>query len=226
MLGGAVLGLAHATWYRNSPFFGRVLHRLPNDGRCVALTFDDGPNAIATAAILDSLREASAPATFFLVGQAVEQFPALARRIADDGHQLGNHGYRHRKLHGRSPQYIRDDLARGAAAITHACGRAPTFFRAPHGFRNPWVTPTARALGERTVGWSVGAWDPSRPGRDVIAARILRRVRPGSVVLLHDGDGYDFDGDRRQTAEALPIILRGLREQGYTIVPLPDDTRF
>lgn len=221
--GATAAALAHATWYRNSPFFGRVLHRLPGEGRRVALTFDDGPNAVATPAILDALRAAAAPATFFLVGQAVERFPALARRIADEGHQLGNHGFGHRKLHRHTPAYVRAEIARGAAAITRACGRPPRFFRAPHGFRNPWVTPVARALGERTVGWTHGAWDASRPGADVIAARVLRRVRPGSIVLLHDGDGYDLDGDRRQTVAALPVILRQLRARGYEIVPLPED---
>lgn len=218
--GTLVAAWAHATWYRNSPLFGRVLATLPGNARRVALTFDDGPNAGATPVILDVLRDAGVPATFFMLGAAVDRYPALARRIVDDGHEIGNHGYHHRKLQWRSPAYVRAEIAAGTAAITRACGRAPTLFRAPHGFRNLWVTPIARSLGQRTVGWSVGAWDPSCPDAAVIAARILRRVRPGSIVLLHDGDGYDLDGDRRQTARALPRIIRQLRQEGYAIVTL------
>lgn len=219
--GAAVVATwAHATWYRNSPLFGAVLAALPGTTRRVALTFDDGPNAGATPLILDVLRDAGVPATFFMLGAAVDRYPALARRIVDEGHAIGNHGYHHQKLHWRSPAYVRAEIAAGAAAITRACGRAPTLFRAPHGFRNPWVTPIARALGQRTVGWSVGAWDPSCPDAELIAARILRRVRPGSIVLLHDGDGNDLDGDRQQTARALPLIIRQLRQENYAMVPL------
>jgi peptidoglycan/xylan/chitin deacetylase (PgdA/CDA1 family) len=98
----------------------------------------------------------------------------------------------------------------------------PRHFRAPHGFRSPWVTPIAASLGQRTVGWSLGVWDSARPGADVIAARTLEGVNAGSIVLLHDGDGYDPDGDRLQTADALPTILDGLRRRGFRFTTLPD----
>jgi peptidoglycan/xylan/chitin deacetylase (PgdA/CDA1 family) len=218
----AVLGgLAHGTWHRNSPLFGPVLSRLPGDGRCVSLTFDDGPNPDATPRVLDALGEAGVKATFFLLGKHVDRWPALAARVAAEGHQLGNHGWHHRKLHVRSPAYVRDDLARGLASIEAATGVRPAFFRAPHGFRNPWVSSIAHGLGERVVGWTLGVWDSARPGARVIAQRTLVHVRPGSIVLLHDGDGYDPAGDRVQTAEALPAILGGLRDRGYRFEVLP-----
>ena len=142
--------------------------------------------------------------------------------MADEGHQLGNHGYYHRKLHRRTPGYVRDDLTRGADAIERACGVRPRHFRAPHGFRNPWVTPIARSLGERTIGWSLGVWDSARPGADEIVKRTLDGMRAGSILLLHDGDGYDANGDRTQTAEALPRIIAGLRARGFAFVTLPN----
>jgi len=82
------------------------------------------------------------------------------------------------------------------------------------------VTPIARTLGQRTIGWTLGVWDTARPGSDVIADRVIRGADRGSIVLLHDGDGYDADGDRMQTADALPRIIRGLRARGFTFATL------
>lgn len=223
-LGGAALlaGLAaHGAFYRNSPLFGPVLGRLPTRERVVALTFDDGPNPDATPRILDALAAADARATFFILGRHAERWPALVRRVHAEGHAIGNHGYYHRKLHFKSPAYVRDDLTRGADAIAHACGERPALFRAPHGFRSPWVNAVARSLGERVVGWTLGVWDSDRPGADAIARRTLDGARPGAILLLHDGDGYDADGDRRQTAEAVPAVLAGLAARGYRVVPVP-----
>ncbi|MBL0171948.1 MAG: polysaccharide deacetylase family protein [Gemmatimonadaceae bacterium] len=207
--------LAHGTWYRNSPVFGRVISRVPGDGLRVALTFDDGPNPEATPRILDALASLQVQATFFLLGKHVDRWPDIAARVAAEGHTVGNHGWHHRKLHVRSPSYVRDDITRGAASIEQATGVTPHLFRAPHGFRNPWVSPIARALGEQVVGWSLGVWDSACPGVDVIVQRTLNGVRPGSIVLLHDGDGYDATGDRLQTAAAVTPIVQRLRERGY-----------
>jgi peptidoglycan/xylan/chitin deacetylase (PgdA/CDA1 family) len=227
MIGLAVAGIAavglaaHGTWHRNSSVFGPVLSRLPGDARVASITFDDGPNPRATPLILDVLQREKVHATFFVLGRHADRWPELVRRMADEGHQLGNHGYFHRKLHRRTPGYVRDDLTRGAEAIERASGVTPSVFRAPHGFRNPWVTPIARSLGERTIGWSLGVWDSARPGADEIVRRALDGMRAGSILLLHDGDGYDIEGDRMQTAQALPAIITGLRERGFRFVTLP-----
>jgi len=211
LLGGA----AHGAFHRNSPLFGRPITRLTSGDRAVALTFDDGPNPNATPLILDALRERRVRATFFILGRHAERWPDLVKRVADEGHAIGNHGYFHRKLHFKSPAYVRDDLERGTAMIERASGVQPRLFRAPHGFRSPWVTAIAASLGQRTVGWSLGVWDSDRPGVDVIADRTVTGARPGSILLLHDGDGYDIDGDRVQTAQAVPLIVDRLLAQGY-----------
>jgi len=214
-------GLAHGAFHRNSAIFGPVLGRLPTRERVAALTFDDGPNPLATPRILDVLAEYGAHATFFFLGARAEKWPAIVQRAADEGHQIGNHGYFHRKLHFRSPSYIRQDISLGTAAITSCAGQPPAFFRAPHGFRNPWVSSIAASLQQRTVGWSLGVWDSDKPGSEVITARTLEGVKPGSIILLHDGDGYDDRGDRHQTAEALSGIIEGLGARGYTLSTLP-----
>ena len=219
VLGGAV----HGAFHRNSPFFGRALGRIDGDRKVVALTFDDGPNPQATPRILDTLGEKGVRATFFVLGSHAERWPGLVRRISHEGHQLGNHGYFHRKLQFKSPFYVSRDIRLGIRAIKRAGAPAPRYFRAPHGFRSPWTTPIANSYGERTVGWSLGVWDSDRPGVDEIVRRTLDGVSPGSIVLLHDGDGYNPDGDRLQTAAALPRIIDRLKDQGYEFETLPTE---
>ncbi|HEY4217665.1 MAG TPA: polysaccharide deacetylase family protein [Gemmatimonadaceae bacterium] len=211
LVGGAV----HGAFHRNSPIFGRPITHLSGTGRRVALTFDDGPNPDATPLVLDALKARGVHATFFILGRHAERWPDLVQRVADEGHAIGNHGYYHRKLHFKSPAYVRDDLTRGTEMIERAAGVHPALFRAPHGFRSPWVTAIARSLGQRTVGWSLGVWDSDRPGVDVIAERTVSGAHPGSILLLHDGDGYDPAGDRMQTARAVPLIVDRLLAQDY-----------
>lgn len=214
---GVAMAAAHGAFYRNSPIFGRVMGRLSTTGHDVALTFDDGPNPRATPRILDTLAEEGMHATFFMLGRHVERWPQLARRVADEGHAIGNHGYHHQRLHARGPAYTRLDMQLGTQIIRDATAVDPRFFRAPHGFRNPWVAGIARELGQRVVGWTLGVWDADRPGVAVIAERVRRGARPGCIVLLHDGDAYDADGDRLQTAEALPLIISDLRASGFGV---------
>jgi peptidoglycan/xylan/chitin deacetylase (PgdA/CDA1 family) len=213
---------SYATFHRNSPLYGHALGQLPRSAsKQIALTFDDGPNPNATPRILDALAADGVCATFFLLGRHVERWPELARRVAAEGHGVGNHGWFHRTLHFRGPGYVRLDLELGTDTIADATGTSPRFFRAPHGFRSPWTTSIARDLGQRTVGWTLGVWDSSRPGAERIARRSVDGSKPGTILLLHDGDGYDPAGDRTQTAEALPTIVRELRGRGYDFVALP-----
>lgn len=217
----ATAAAAYGAFHRNSSVFGTVLSHIPTTDSEVALTFDDGPNPYATAVILDALGAAGVHATFFFLGRHVERWPELVHRAAAEGHQIGNHGYHHRKLHLKSPAYVRDDISRGKRSIESAGAGTPAFFRAPHGFRSPWVTSIATSLGEQTVGWSLGVWDSDRPGVGAIVERTVTQIRPGNILLLHDGDGYDAVGDRMQTAEAVPRIIDALRSRGYGFAPLP-----
>lgn len=212
---------AHGTFYRNSRVFGSVMGRLPTRERLIALTFDDGPNPDATPRILDTLGQYGVRATFFILGAHAERWPELVHRISAEGHQVGNHGYFHRKLHLRAPGYVERDIRLGTTAIERSGAPSPRFFRPPHGFRNPWVSRIAASFGQQTVGWSLGVWDSDLPGVKKIVMRTVEGVRPGSIVLLHDGDGYDPYGDRIQTAKALPRIISELRDRNYGFARLP-----
>lgn len=212
---------AHGAFHRNSRLFGSVMGRLPVRERMVALTFDDGPNPDATPRILDVLGQFGIRATFFVLGAHAERWPELVYRMASEGHQVGNHGYFHRKLHLKPPGYVDRDIRLGTTAIARSGAPSPRFFRPPHGFRNPWVSRIAASYGQRTVGWSLGVWDSDLPGVKKIVKRTIQGVRPGSIVLLHDGDGYDPYGDRIQTAKALPRIISELRDRDYAFARLP-----
>ena len=216
-LGLAGLGgvLAWGVYDPNSPLFGPVVGRGARDA--VYLSFDDGPNERATPAILDTLARHSAPAAFFMVGRHARAWPALARDAAMAGHLIGNHTETHRKLHRRLPARIRGELAAAHESLAEACGVAPVTFRAPHGYRNPFVGPVAHRLGYTTFGWTFGVWDTARPGAETIRRRVRERLRGGAIVLLHDGDGYDPEGDRTQTAAALPAIIADIRDAGFRL---------
>jgi peptidoglycan/xylan/chitin deacetylase (PgdA/CDA1 family) len=220
-IGGAIAAFAHGMYYPNSYVFGAPITSVAGPGRTVALTFDDGPNPDATPPILDALNARGVKATFFILGRHADAWPDLVRRVADEGHTIGNHGWHHRKLHIRGPGYVRRDLTMGTESIERASGVQARLFRAPHGFRSPWVTSIAASLGQRTVGWSRGVWDSAKPGVDEIVHRTVRGTKPGRIMLLHDGDGYDMNGDRMQTAAAMPRILDELLGQGYAFMSIP-----
>ncbi len=224
-LGAAVSGagaLAWGVYEPNAPLFGRAIGRGPGRSRVCYLTFDDGPNSAATAEILDTLATDAVPAAFFMVGEHVRRRPDLARAVAAAGHEIGNHTQRHVKLHLRGPRRVREELATAHDTIAAATARAPRMFRAPHGYRTPFVTRVARELGYTVFGWTFGVWDSDRPGPEVIRARVRRKLRPGAIILLHDGDGYDPNGDRSQTAAALPGIIADARAAGYALRPLAE----
>ena len=216
--------LAWGTYYANAPLFGRVVGRGPRrgeeGGRDLYLTFDDGPNPGATAPILETLEKECVPAAFFMVGAHVRRHPELARQAAAAGHEIGNHTDHHRKLHLRGPGAIRAELDGAHRAIGEITGRPPRSFRAPHGFRNPFLRRETRRLGYWLFGWTFGVWDSDPIGAEEIRRRVRKRLRPGAIILLHDGDGYDPAGDRRATAAALPGIVADARDAGYAFRPL------
>ena len=200
-------------------------------GRRVALTFDaehpDRPGASAGTVnrILATLRAAEAPATFFVQGRWSQAEPSSARRIADDGHLVGNHSHYHARMTLLSDAGIRADVEEAAAAVTEATGQ-PTqpWFRCPFGdgHDDPRVLDLLGDLGYRNVHWHVELedWEPWRAAEDIARDAVdgVNRHGDGAVVLLHTWPD--------KTAEALPTIVEGLRAAGSDLVrldELPED---
>src|SRR5216683_2004148 len=155
------------------------------------------------------------PSAFFMVGDHVRLFPELARRVAGSGHEIGNHTQNHVKLHFSGARRIREQLELAHAAIESATDKTPRVFRAPHGYRSPFLRSIIVDMRYTVFGWTFGVFDTARPGAEEIRRRVRKRLRTGAIVLLHDGDGYDSNGDRMQTAEALPGIIEDARARGY-----------
>lgn len=203
----------------------RSVSAVTGAGRLVALTFDDGPDPAFTPRVLDVLARHGAPATFFVVGANVDRHRALARRIVEAGHTLGNHTYGHAPLTTLGDDEVRDQLVRGRAAIADL-EHGPRLARPPSGFTSRRVARIAHALGEREVFWgscieSVHGGTPPQRG-----ARLAQRLRGGDIVLAHDGGHitgrWAQEYDRTPTVEALDALLTTMRARGLTPVTLPE----
>jgi peptidoglycan/xylan/chitin deacetylase (PgdA/CDA1 family) len=197
--------------------FTDVVWRGPeeDDGlaRGVALTFDDGPSPEHTRAVLDLLDKAKVKAAFFVIGRKVREHPELVREIKERGHAIGLHGYQHDRLFSlKSLGYVREDLKRGIEAIEAATGERPAMFRPPIGHTNPRIAKAAEELGLVVVGWSVRALDGvAAADPDRVAARVVSKLKPGAIVLMHDAAERD---DRAPASiKALPRILRAMKER-------------
>jgi uncharacterized protein (TIRG00374 family) len=224
-----LIAIAWATFTPNARLFGKVVGIGSTRRPMVALTFDDGPSPEWTPGVLDALRDAGARATFFALGRQVRAHPEIARRIVEEGHELASHGDDHSLLVFAGPRAIVQQFRAADHALADAVdGRASKLFRAPHGFRNPFVSAVAGQEGYRVVGWHGSVFDTARPGVEAIVARCRDVLRPGAILLLHDGDGSGQGGDRGQTVEAVPHILASAREQGLepvTVSQLAEELR-
>ena len=185
------------------------------DGSGFALTFDDGPHAQGTPAVLELLAAADVRATFFLVGEQVQRNPSLAHEIAVAGHGIGVHCHRHRNLLRLTPRQARTDIERAEAIIGEASGCTPALYRPPYGVLNAAALRLARARGWRTLLWSQWGRDwEQRATPESIAALVTRGAGEGSVLLLHDADDYSASDSWRRTLAALPRVLSTLAERG------------
>jgi peptidoglycan-N-acetylglucosamine deacetylase len=210
-------------------WLGPNLARLPaseRQRRRVGLSFDDGPDPEATPEVLDLLDRHRARASFFCVGERVERHPELAAEIARRGHRVENHTYRHLKrfsLLGSGA--IGREIDRAQAAIEAATGRSPRLLRPPAGLRNALLEPLLARRGLWLASWSRRAYDTVRADPRRVARDLAHGVRPGDVLLLHDGGSARGAGGRPVVLEALPLVLDRLAAAGLTAVALEPPNR-
>jgi len=196
-----------------------VLRRVGANGKkVVALTFDDGPWPEHTAEILDILKEEEVPATFFMLGLRVKKEPEVARRIVAEGHDVGNHTYRHVDLTDVKPEIQRREIRGTNNVIRATTGVQPEWFRPPMGQVDSSAYREIKAAGLRPALWTVDPQDwRKNASAGAIAREVVSATKPGSVILLHDGGG-----NRSQTTKALPWIIHELHKRGYEFVLLGD----
>lgn len=195
------------------------------EGHAVALTFDDGPNPPYSEQILDILQSRGVRATFFAEGQAVEAHPETVMRELALGMAVGSHSYAHAKeLSSLTRAQFATDLRQAEAALAPALGYQPALYRAPYGHTSRNMLAELDAEGYVSIGWDVDSTDWSGATADAVVSSVLDQVHPGAIVLMHDGGLGGGNLDRSRTIAALPRIINGLRERGYTFLTVPEIT--
>ncbi|HKW44587.1 MAG TPA: polysaccharide deacetylase family protein [Candidatus Eremiobacteraceae bacterium] len=215
-----------AAWYFfEAPFnqtFGTTVTQVLLQQKIVALTFDDGPNPPFTNEIVDYLHSVHVPATFFVVGKAVQAHPDIVRTEVRDGDAVGNHSWDHAHLILLSKSHVERELDETEDEIFRVTGVHTALFRPPFGARDFLVLRIARDRGYKIIMWSVplpGDWTSPPPA--VIARRVLKYVKNGSIIVLHDGNKGGY-GNRTNTVAATKLIVQDLLDQGYRFVTVPE----
>jgi peptidoglycan/xylan/chitin deacetylase (PgdA/CDA1 family) len=193
----------------------RIVWRGPADPRQVALTFDDGPDAL-TPRYLELLASEAVSATFFVTGGFLERYPEAVEAYLDGGHQVASHGYSHKRFTRLRPGRLRDELIRTSRSL----GPMPHghWVRPPHGALGPLDVAMMLATGYTVAMWSLDSKDHDGAAPEVISARCgPDRVRPGEVLLFHEG--------QHETLAALPVVIDQLRRAGFAFVTMADLVR-
>ena len=215
-------GAAGLLWFFFRPPFGKNIVRLNTDQRVVALTYDDGPNPPYTDRLLDVLAKHNVKATFFMIGNRIERHPETTNRVIAEGHQIGNHSYSHPLLGFLPPSYVQRQIERTDALLRQHGIVETVVFRAPMLTR---FLPVAWVLAkdDRThISCDVWSWDWTTQNPDKITETVVKKTKPGSIIVLHDGKAENKNANRSGTIEATDRIITALKQDGYRFVRLSD----
>ena len=207
-----------------STWLGVNFTRLPPGAAArgeIALTIDDGPDPVVTPQVLDLLDRYDVKATFFCIGDNAERYPELCKDIVARGHVVENHGQRH-------PHYfallgtagLAREIQRGQDTLTRITGQCPVFYRAPSGLRNPFLDPVLARLGLRLAAWSRRGYDTCTPDAAKVRRRLLRDLKAGSILLVHDGNCARTAAGVPVVLEVLPAVIGAARDAGLRFVTL------
>ncbi len=184
------------------------------DDNVVSLTFDAAWGNEDTQQLIDILAEHQIKATFFVVGEWVDKYPESVKALHDAGHEVMNHSNTHPHFTQLSPAQMAAEVKACADKIEAVTGVRPTLFRPPYGDYNDAVVSTMRNEGFYTIQWDVDSLDWKKPGTDAIVKRVLDKTKSGSIILFHNA--------AEQTPAALPTIIDGLIERGFTFAPVSE----
>ena len=198
--------------------------RRVNEGPYVSLTFDDGPGAAYTPKILDILKKYNVKATFFVVGKHVKKYPEIARQIAAEGHDVGNHTYSHKDLVPATKATVIKEITKTEQALLEVLGMRTDLFRPPRGIFNQTSRKLIVERGYRIILWSVSSCDWRLNNANMILRRIKRFTKNGSIILFHDSGALirREGGKRAGTVKSLPLIIEHLHESGFKIIPVSE----
>lgn len=200
-------------------FFPHIIWWVENSENMVALTFDDGPSPQFTPKLLEILDEFEVKATFFVIGTHAEKNPGLIKLIHRKGHEIESHSYSHHLLWFKSEDFITAEIDKNERILQQIVGIKPKFFRPPMGLWSSKLLKKLESRGYKAVIGDVYPRDPWNPGAERIFKRVISLVESGSIIILHDGSARSR-GDRTQTLQAVPEIIRVLKKRGFKFVTL------
>jgi peptidoglycan-N-acetylglucosamine deacetylase len=191
---------------------------VPATEKLIALTFDDGPWPQTTESILATLKKEKIKATFFVIGQPLQSYPEIGKKILADGHAIANHTLHH-WYNKMSPLVAQREIEDTAKIIKNVLNVETAYFRPPGGVLNNGLVAYAHSKNQSVLMWSVDSGDshPRRPSTEAMIKTVLSQATPGGIVLMHDGGG-----NHDNTAKALPEMIVKLRAQGYKFVTVPE----
>lgn len=193
-------------------YFVPVIYRKKTDIRKIAITFDDGPTDF-TPKVLDLLEKYNAKATFFCFGKQIEKYPDICRRIYSEKHQLGNHSYSHSNSFGFfSAEKVREELQKTALLLQEITGEKNHYFRPPFGVTNPHIAKAIKELKHQVIGWDIRSLDTLIGDENKILKRITNKLKPGSIILLHDTSD--------KTIRVLEQLLLTLQKENYQMITI------
>ena len=208
------LGVSFPQWQ----MFGKNICSVATKRKVVALTFDDGPDSENTPALLTLLTERKVSATFFCIGQRVARQPELVKRMVAEGHEIENHTFQHSPATNIfSVRWLREELLQAQAEIQRVTGRTPDFFRPPVGLSNPRIFRVTGELGLKVVGYTARGLDRQTDAPEVIVGRLLQKLQPGAIFLLHDAGV-----PRERLLAVVTLLLDKLEAGGYQCMRLDE----
>jgi len=201
-----------------------TIYHVPVSERVVAITFDDGPSPKWTPEILDALKAAQVKATFFMIGEHVKLYPDLAKRVADEGHEIGNHTYDHHGIFYYKTEELDKEIRDTQEEIYKAVGITTKYFRPPKAWLTAREKKEIKRIGYETVLWSLNSKDWVNFDDRYIIKYILHYVRPGDILLFHDSGGvfHPDNGNREETVKTIPRLIEKLKDKGYRFVTISE----
>ena len=201
-----------------------TVYRVKTKHKKVALTFDDGPSPIWTPLILDELKKAHVKATFFMIGHHVKKYPEIAKRVAQEGHQIGNHGYAHSVLLYYTPEELEEEVKYTELVIKEITGQTTTCFRPPKALITKDEKEKLKSIGYQVVLWSLNSKDWVTFDDKYIVHYLLRNIRNGDIILFHDSGGVFTreGGDRSETVSTIARLVEKLKERDFECVTVDE----
>ena len=201
-----------------------TIYQLPTLQKKIAITFDDGPSPIWTPLILDELKKSDVKATFFMIGHHVQKYPHIARRVVEEGHAIGNHGYAHSVILYYTQAEIEEEIKYTEHVIKNVTGKTTTMYRPPKAWMTKSIKQKIKDIGYDVVLWSLNSKDWAGFPPQFITDHLVRSVKGGDIILFHDSGNVlkAEGGDRSRTVKAVGYLIRELHKKGFEFVTVEE----